>query len=232
MAKRNGNLKLIKVHTPSSGSDVFGMSVGASFERVTADLLKLLESVYRKGRKDGARALSQDVLKYIFEREGLEIEIRGNGNSGVKASMRVTPSANSGSSFLLDRDVRRQQVTPIPTVVRRDAKDVSPGILKCTAERVIFSGISVDFSRMEVRRNGEPVFLTAKEFRTLKFMVQNAKRVITRDEFLNNVWGYENYPSTRTVDNHILRLRQKLERDPANPTHFRTVHGVGYKFVR
>jgi two-component system, OmpR family, alkaline phosphatase synthesis response regulator PhoP len=56
--------------------------------------------------------------------------------------------------------------------------------------------------------------------------------VITRDELLNEVWGYQNYPSTRTVDNHILKLRQKLERDPSSPTHFRTVHGMGYKFVR
>ena len=52
-----------------------------------------------------------------------------------------------------------------------------------------------------------------------------------RDELLNEVWGYQNYPSTRTVDNHILKLRQKLEKDPANPVHFRTVHGMGYKFV-
>jgi len=65
----------------------------------------------------------------------------------------------------------------------------------------------------------------------LKFLVQNAERVISRDELLNEVWGYQNYPSTRTVDNHILKLRQKLEKDPANPVHFRTVHGMGYKFV-
>jgi DNA-binding response OmpR family regulator len=56
--------------------------------------------------------------------------------------------------------------------------------------------------------------------------------VISRDELLNEVWGYQNYPSTRTVDNHILKLRQKLEKDPTNPVHFRTVHGMGYKFVR
>jgi len=59
----------------------------------------------------------------------------------------------------------------------------------------------------------------------------NAGRVISRDELLNEVWGYENYPCTRTVDNHILRLRQKLERDPSRPVHFRTVHGAGYKFM-
>jgi DNA-binding response OmpR family regulator len=95
-----------------------------------------------------------------------------------------------------------------------------------------FDGISVDFVKMEVIRDGEAVVLTAQEFKTLKFLVQNADRVISRDELLNEVWGYQNYPSTRTVDNHILKLRQKLERDPANPTHFRTIHGMGYKFVK
>ena len=99
------------------------------------------------------------------------------------------------------------------------------------AEVVSFAAISVDFTRMEVTREGQPVVLTAQEFKTLKFLVQNAERVISRDELLNEVWGYQNYPSTRTVDNHILKLRQKLEKDPANPVHFRTVHGMGYKFV-
>jgi DNA-binding response OmpR family regulator len=97
---------------------------------------------------------------------------------------------------------------------------------------ITFAGISVDFSKMEVSRSGELVVLTAQEFKTLKFLIQNAERVISRDELLNEVWGYQNYPSTRTVDNHILKLRQKLEKDPANPIHFRTVHGMGYKFVR
>ena len=100
-----------------------------------------------------------------------------------------------------------------------------------TADVFTFNGISVDFTKMEVNRNGELVVLTAQEFKTLKFLIQNAERVISRDELLNEVWGYQNYPSTRTVDNHILKLRQKLESDPTNPIHFRTVHGMGYKFV-
>lgn len=94
-----------------------------------------------------------------------------------------------------------------------------------------FDGISVDFTKMEVTRDGQAIGLTAQEFKTLKFMMRNAERVISRDELLNEVWGYQNYPSTRTVDNHILKLRQKLEKNPANPVHFRTVHGMGYKFV-
>ncbi len=99
------------------------------------------------------------------------------------------------------------------------------------AEKFSFGDVSIDFSKMEIIREGRTVTLTAQEFKTLAFLLQNPERVITRDELLNEVWGYQNYPSTRTVDNHILKLRQKLETDPANPVHFRTVHGVGYKFI-
>jgi len=90
----------------------------------------------------------------------------------------------------------------------------------------------IDFTNREVRRSsGELVALTNQEFKTLKCFLLNPDRVLSRDELLNQAWGYENYPSTRTVDNHVLRLRQKFERDPARPVHFRTVHRVGYKFV-
>jgi DNA-binding response OmpR family regulator len=94
-----------------------------------------------------------------------------------------------------------------------------------------FGDVTISFSAMEALRKGEPVVLTTMEFKMLKYLIQNAHRVISRDELLNEVWGYENYPCTRTVDNHILRLRQKLERDPSRPVHFRTMHGVGYKFL-
>jgi DNA-binding response OmpR family regulator len=94
-----------------------------------------------------------------------------------------------------------------------------------------FGDVTISFSAMEAIRKGEPVVLTSMEFKTLRYLIQNARRVISRDELLNEVWGYENYPCTRTVDNHILKLRQKLERDPSRPEHFRTVHGAGYKFL-
>jgi len=98
-------------------------------------------------------------------------------------------------------------------------------------EIVRFGRVSMDFLSMEVRRADCPVSLTAMEFKVLKFFVSNPNRVISRDQLLNEVWGYDNYPCTRTVDNHILKLRQKLEPDPAEPVHFRTVHGIGYKFI-
>jgi len=96
---------------------------------------------------------------------------------------------------------------------------------------VVFGDVIVNFSALEVHRKEQPVVLTTLEFKTLKYFVQNARRVISRDELLNKVWGYQNYPCTRTVDNHILKLRQKLEPDPSRPRHFLTVHGTGYKFL-
>jgi DNA-binding response OmpR family regulator len=104
------------------------------------------------------------------------------------------------------------------------AKNVNHEVLE-------FGEAHVDFTSMEAALGGKPVTLTAQEFKLLKFFAGSPGRVLTRDELLNEVWGYQNYPSTRTVDNHILRLRQKLEPDSANPRFFLTIHGAGYKFV-
>ncbi len=98
-------------------------------------------------------------------------------------------------------------------------------------EMVSFGDVRIDFTSMEVSRSGRPVTMTAQEFKVVRFFAKSPGRVISREELLNEVWGYHNYPSTRTVDNHILRLRHKLEPDPANPRYFLTMHGAGYKFV-
>jgi Transcriptional regulatory protein, C terminal len=95
-----------------------------------------------------------------------------------------------------------------------------------------FGEITVNFSALEARRKGELIALTPKEFQTLAYLIHHTGRVIPRDELLNEVWGYECYPSTRTVDNHILKLRQKLEADPSRPKHILTAHSAGYKFVK
>jgi DNA-binding response OmpR family regulator len=117
----------------------------------------------------------------------------------------------------------KELLARVRAAIRRTRKPHIP-------ELVSFNAVSVDFARMEVTREDRPVVLTAQEFKILKFLVQNAERVISRDELLQML-GYQNYPSTRAIDNHVLKLRQKLEKDSANPVHFRTVHGAGYKFV-
>jgi DNA-binding response OmpR family regulator len=98
-------------------------------------------------------------------------------------------------------------------------------------EILTFGELRIDFRSMTARRGQETIAFTAQEFKLLRFFAGSPGRVISREELLNSVWGYEHYPTTRTVDNHILRLRQKIERDPSNPQHFLTMHGVGYKFI-
>jgi DNA-binding response OmpR family regulator len=118
----------------------------------------------------------------------------------------------------------RELIARLRALIRR-ASRISP------EDVYAFDDVMVDFSKTEITRGGEKVTVTAKEFKTLEFLAKNAKRVISRDELLDKVWGYQDYPCTRTVDNHMLRLRQKLESDPSNPSHFLTVYGLGYKFV-
>jgi DNA-binding response OmpR family regulator len=89
----------------------------------------------------------------------------------------------------------------------------------------------VDLDQRLVRRASEEVRMTRAEFNLLAFFVQNPGRALSRDVILNSVWGYESFPNTRTVDAHVVRLRQKLEPDPETPRHFLTMHGVGYRFL-
>jgi DNA-binding response OmpR family regulator len=94
-----------------------------------------------------------------------------------------------------------------------------------------FDDVRVDFTTMEAIKEGTSIAMTNTEFKLLQYLARTPGRVISREELLDQVWGLNNYPTTRTVDNHILRLRQKLESDSSNPRHFLTVHGAGYKFV-
>jgi DNA-binding response OmpR family regulator len=94
-----------------------------------------------------------------------------------------------------------------------------------------FGEVEVDFKKYVARRRGKRIEMTRKEFDLLRFLASREDIVITRDELLNKVWGFDSYPVTRTVDNHVATLRAKLEADPARPVYIHTVHGVGYKFV-
>jgi DNA-binding response OmpR family regulator len=94
-----------------------------------------------------------------------------------------------------------------------------------------FGEVEIDFRRYEARRQGATLEMTRKEFAILRFLAARSGEVVTRDELLNEVWGFESYPTSRTVDNHVAGLRAKLERDASQPEHLKTVHGVGYKLV-
>ncbi len=119
----------------------------------------------------------------------------------------------------------RELLARVRAVLRRTQASVSmPAELR-------FGDVAVDFRRYEARRGGAALEMTRKEFGVLRLLVARAGEVVTRDELLNEVWGYESMPTTRTVDNHIASLRAKLEADAARPRHLLTVHGVGYRWT-
>jgi two-component system alkaline phosphatase synthesis response regulator PhoP len=107
----------------------------------------------------------------------------------------------------------------------------SPNTNQTSSESFRFGDVSIDFSRAEVVKSNESVELSAMEFKLLQFLIENRGRVHSRNQLLDEVWGYDAMPSTRTVDVHIAWLRQKLEANPKYPQYIQTVHGFGYKFV-
>jgi len=117
----------------------------------------------------------------------------------------------------------RELLARIRAVLRRASPE---------ARKVVhFGEIEVDLERRAVKKRGEDLKLTPAEYNLLTYFLQNPDRPLTRDMILNSVWGYESYPNTRTVDAHVVKLRQKLEPDPNAPRHFLTMHGVGYRFL-
>ncbi len=124
----------------------------------------------------------------------------------------------------------RELLARVQAAMRRSAR-ISSGPTEAHDATVRFGPVVIDFAKMNVQRDGQPVALTAHEFKLLRYFVDNVDHVITREQLLTNVWGYNFYSTTRTVDNLVLKLRQKLEPESAKPVYFRTVHGMGYKFV-
>ena len=117
----------------------------------------------------------------------------------------------------------RELLARIRAVLRRSTPE---------ARSVIsFSDVEVDIERRTVKRRGQEVRMTRAEFNLLAFFLQNPDKPLSRDVLLNSVWGYDSFPNTRTVDAHVVRLRQKLEQQADTPRHFLTLHGVGYRFI-
>jgi len=230
---------------------------------------------------EDSRAM-QKALQRLFEADALQVNIAGDGITGLETFKKQTPNAvvlDLKLPGLSGKELCREFKTiaaTVPIVVlsanaevddkvlmlelgaddyvtkpfspkellarvrramRRSTRTAMPAsntnipVSAKEHEVLAFGDVMVDFTSMEASRCGDTVTMTAQEFRVLKFFAQFPGRVISREELLNEVWGYHNYPSTRTVDNHILRLRQKLEPDPTNPRYFLTLHGAGYKFV-
>jgi transcriptional regulator len=158
-----------------------------------------------------------------FESDDYQIALVPRRNGADRTGSILQPSTPTDRVFFLPLTWRE-----LLDQVRREfnhSSSVEPGTI------TRFGEVRVNFLTMEVSRSVEPVVLTAQAFKLLRFFTQRPGRVISRNELLNEVWGYRSYPSTRTVDTHVCLLRQKLELNPARPVHFLTVNRIGYKFV-
>ena len=222
----------------------------------------------------------QRTLQRLFESDSLQVQIAGDGPSGLEFFRQQLPavvvldlklpgisgkelcrefksiaaavpivvlSANSevedkvlllelgADDYVTKPFSPKELLARVRRAMRRTAAPqpiVSPVAARAGSREILtFGDARVDFTSMEATRSGKSITLTTQEFKLLKYLASSPGRVVSREELLNEVWGYQNYPSTRTVDNHILRLRQKLEPDPASPRFLLTMHGAGYKFI-
>ena len=119
-------------------------------------------------------------------------------------------------------------VARVEAVLRRSAP---PGQGPTDTQDYEFGDVRIDFRHHEATKGGRPIVLSPREFMLMAYLVAHRSAVITRDQLLDAVWGYDNMPFTRTVDTHIAKLRKKIEDDPANPRYLITLHRLGYKFL-
>ena len=120
----------------------------------------------------------------------------------------------------------KELLARIKALLRRHAD------IHTSMDEASFGDVYVDFKKQEAASGKKKIDLTAKEFQLLKYFVEREGEVISRDQLLDSVWGYDSLPTTRTVDNYILSLRKKIEKNPAKPTHLLTIHTAGYKFQK
>ena len=209
--KDNLRLESYDVLTASDGEEGYALATEHKPDLIILDLMLPKMSGYEICRKLRSQGVTTPIL--ILTARGEEAD-------------RVLGLDLGADDYVTKPFSIRELLARVRALLRR-MQPATPS----EAAKITFSDVSIDFLRYEALKGGQPVELTRKEFGIIRFLSSRAGVVVSRDELLNEVWGYDAYPTTRTVDNHIASLRAKLEPDPANPRHFLTVHGVGYKFL-
>jgi len=202
----------------------------------------------------------RDAIGVMLKRENFTPILAGGAQISLESALALQPHlllVDLHSPDMDERELHLQPHTPrirIPIIVlgafgdqtrkipELEAEAVGTGwlltriraLLQSTSldtEVLAFADVEVDISRRVVWKRGEEVKLTRTEYNLLAHFLTNPGRILTRDMLLNSVWGYQSFTHTRTVDAHVARLRQKLEPARGGTRHFRTVHGVGYRFM-
>ena len=206
------NLKFesYEVLTASDGEAAYRIIREKSLDLVILDLMLPRMSGYEVCRKVRAEGVMTPIVM---------LTARGEGGD------RILGLDLGADDYISKPFSVRELLARIRAVLRR----TQPG--PNAPDDLRFDDVTIDFRRYEARKGSVSVEMTRKEFGVLRFLAGRAGAVVTRDELLNEVWGYDATPTTRTVDNHMASLRAKLEATPAEPRHLLTIHGVGYKWV-
>lgn len=169
-------------------------------------------------------------------KDGIEI-CRDLRNNGIKTPIIMVTSRKDEIDKILGLEIGaddyltkpfslKELLARVKALIRRSTYDVG------SIEEFNFADLKISFKKQEMFKGKIPVKLSATEYRILHYFIDHEGDVISRDKFLDEVWGYNSFPTTRTVDNYILSLRKKIEDDPSNPKHLLTIHKAGYKFQK
>lgn len=185
----------------------------------------------KRGLKEEVDLIVLDVL--LPKMDGFEVcrRLRAD-NVGVPILMLTAKVQEADKVLGLDRGADDYVTKPfgVAELVARVKALLRRSAGPDGAPTFAFSDADIDFEKRKVRRKGREVPLTARQFDLLRYLVHHRGRVLTREELLKRVWGYDDPPVTRTVDAHMAALRSKLEPRPARPRHFLGVRSVGYRF--
>jgi two-component system alkaline phosphatase synthesis response regulator PhoP len=200
-----------RVDTAGDGEEGFMRARGEPFDLILLDVMLPKRSGF-------------DVCRDL-RREGCETPVLMLTARGEVAD-RIVGLKLGADDYLVKPFEMAELLARVEARLRRRPPEPSS-----TDETYVFDDIRVDFRRAEVTRAGAPVELSAKEYQLLKYFIEHRGAALSRHVLLDEVWGYNAMPSTRTVDVHVAWLRRKLEPHPARPRHILTLHGLGYKFV-
>jgi DNA-binding response OmpR family regulator len=211
-----------------------GLQEGLSEERMTMLTATDGEKGFRLAIREQIDLIILDIM--LPGKNGIEIcrDLRNKGNhtpilmltSKKHESDKVLGLEIGADDYMTKPFGMRELIARIHALLRR--KQNVQGTLQTSK----FGAISVDFVKQELYKGKKAVKLSAKEFQLLKYFVEHPGDVISRDQLLDDIWGYDITPTTRTVDNYILSLRKKIEQNPSNPRHLITIHTAGYKFLK
>lgn len=198
------------VKSATDGESGFNLGVSENFDLILLDVMLPKKNGYDVCRDLRQKSINTPILMLTAKGETFDKVL------GLKLG---------ADDYLTKPFEIIELLARIEALLRRSTK-----INQNSPESFQFGDISIDFKRAEIKKNNQQIELSAMEFKLLQFLIENRGELHSRDKLLDEVWGYDAMPSTRTVDVHVAWLRQKLEENPRHPQFIQTVHGLGYKF--